>query len=267
MARGNFGRQVARAARTGGGRAVAKRNTPWSWYITMAIVVVLGVALVAWSRHEKFAPAAANKPAATKVHPTIYDHWSDAVAVDICGALQPNLPKTASPKGLYTTGDGVLQITPESNADAGNNATLGRFVKEGVAGMTLTASSIKPPGGTLHTNGQDCNGKPGKVQLMVWSSPTAASGKLYAGDPAGYHLGDNQLLTIAFEPAGAAIPKPSAEAILALLQARAKSAKTATTPTTAASTTSSSVPGGTTPTTGGAGSTTTTAAPTSTTKP
>jgi len=58
-------------------------------------------------------------------------HWYASLAVDLCGIVQPDLPtnpNSSSNPGLHTDGDGVIRIEPTKAADAGNNATLARFV-------------------------------------------------------------------------------------------------------------------------------------------
>lgn len=260
MARGSIGRRVARAAATGGGRTTRGR-APAAWYASLVLIVVLGTATVAFSRYERQHP-----PAPTP--PTKSDHWYSALAFDICGKMQPNLPANTNQAtvGLFTAGDGLIQIKPRNSNETGDNATLGLFVSEykGVSTkkpLALSASSLRYPGGRTWANGDTCPatkdksakasaGKPGQVQVEVWDSLAAKTGKVLSGDPAGYKLGNGQLITIAFVPQGSKIPQPPSR--LALLNA--SSASTTTTFPLAPTTTSQ-------PTTTTAKSTTTTAKP------
>src|SRR5690349_20801719 len=151
MARTDTGRWVARAAATGGGRTYRGRR-PLRWYTSLALIVLLGVALIVYSRYERQHPAASTQPA-------IGAHWFVALAVDVCGAVQPNLPAnpnqaTAAP-GLHTAGDGVIEVNPGKQADAGDNATLARFVQE-YPGMALSPTSVRLPGATTRRNGETC---------------------------------------------------------------------------------------------------------------
>ena len=56
MARQDAGKWVARAGATGGGRTYRAR-VPYRWYSGLALIVVLGVFLVAYSRYERLHPA------------------------------------------------------------------------------------------------------------------------------------------------------------------------------------------------------------------
>lgn len=282
MARGSIGKRVARAASTGGGRASSRRNTPWSWWTTMAAIILIGVVLVVYSRHERLNPA----NAASGVAPTTTDHWQQALAFDICGTLQPNLPANPNEKtaGIYTAGDGNIHVQPVDSSTTGHKATLGKFAQL-YPGMVLTSTSLRYPGGSLHRNGQKCGDKAASVQVKVWDSPTSTTGHVVAGNPADLLLENGQLITIAFVPSGTSIPKPPGTNVTNLINNMNASASQAgqstrvtlpptvstvpasgsTTATTAAGTTGTTF-GGSTTTTAGRSTTTTSAGSTSTTK-
>jgi hypothetical protein len=219
---------------------------------------------IAYSRYERLHPSAATPPA-------VGTHWYAAFAVDICGNVQPDLagnPNSASNPGLHTLGDGVIRVEPTTSADAGNNATLARFVAD-YPGFGLTPTTLTLPGEKARTDGQKCPrqtpdaGKRGQVLIKVWPSSTApgVNNPTTTTDPTSVKLAppDGQLITIGFVPAGTSLPKPNATAITAMLQ----DISTAATPTTTAPLTTTTVPvTTTTPAT-----TTTTPATTTTTKP
>src|SRR5579862_3078152 len=255
MARSDTGRWVTRAAATGGGRSY-RGHMPMRWYGSLVLIVLLGLALVVYSRYERQHPTAGTAP-------TIGTHWFAALALDVCGTVQPNLAAnpneaTASP-GIHTAGDGVIEISPAKAADAGNNATLGRFVAL-YPGLQLTGTSFKLPGKTAHVDGQRCPagtpdaGKVGRVQVKVWPSfaPPGSNHPFQPSDPSALKLADGQLITVAFVPSGASIPKPPASVITTLLQDRsAASTPTTTTPVpvvTTIPTPTTTVPQGTTTT-------------------
>ena len=276
MARRDTGRWVARAAATGGGRTY-RGHMPVRWYGSLVLIVLLGVALVVYSRYERKHPAAATPPAAGT-------HWYAALAFDVCGTIEPNLPTnpneaTAAP-GLHTAGDGVIQISPSKPADEGNNATLGRFVQT-YPGLTLTSSSLKLPGKATHSSGQTCPsgtpdaGRKAVLRVKVWPSfaPPGSNHPFEPTNPSALKLADGQLITVAFVPAGASIPKPPASVITTLLQDRSQVATSTTVPSTSIPTVST-VPTSTTtpsptsaPTTTGAPGATTTVPATTTTGP
>jgi len=241
------GKWVARAAATGGGRTY-RGQRPMKWYASLVLICLLGVALVVYSRYERQHP--------TATAPTIGTQWFAAIAWDVCGTLQPDLPQNpnaASSPGIATPGYGVISIAPLTAKDAGNNATLGRFV-DSYPGLVLTPSALRLPGKTIHHNGDKCAsgtpdaGKAGTVQVRVWPNFTAA-GSLYSGDPSSLKLANAQLITVAFVPSGASIPKPSAQSIAAMQQAiSASQAASSTTTTTLPSTSTTTVPTGSTTT-------------------
>ena len=231
----------------------------------MGVIVILGVVLVGWSRHERTAVLNA---AAHGTPPTLGDHWHEAFVFDICGTIEPNPPQNSNTAtaGLHTHGDGDIHIEPIGASDTGHNATLGRFVQLYV-GMGLSSTMVQYPGLAAYHNGQKCQGKPGYVQVKVWDSPTAKTGHVLTGNPANLLLKNGQLITIAFLPQGANIPKPPAQNISNLLQnmtsatsTEGSNAKQMSVPKTV-----TTVPGNTKPVTPGKNTTPTTTSSSSTT--
>jgi hypothetical protein len=160
--------------------------------------------------------------------------------------------------GIRTDGNGVVRVAPTTSQDAGNNATLARFVQL-YPRLTLTSSSVGLPRGRLDRNGQTCPagspdaGRRATVQIKVWASfsgPASQHPQSFS-DPAAIKFANQQLITVAFVPAGATVPKPSPQTILALLQARSGSANPTTNVTIppSATTTTPTTPAPTTPTT------------------
>jgi hypothetical protein len=242
MARGDTGKWVARAGATGGGRSY-RGQMPVKWYSSLALICLLGIALVVYSRYERQHPAPA-------VQPAIGAHWYQALGFDVCGTVQPNLPtnpnESISPiPGIRTNGDGVIQVIPTTSKDAGNNATLARFVAT-YPKLTLTSSTLQIPGKRKFVDGQKCPtgfpnaGKPAQLQIKVWPSFTlpGANHPVVVPAPSAVKLADGQLITVAFVPSGASVPKPSS--ITAMLTDRAGSATTST-PSTVPSTTPTTV--------------------------
>jgi hypothetical protein len=234
------------------------------WYTSLVLIVLLGVALIVYSRYERQHPAASTQPA-------VGAHWFVALAVDVCGNVQPSLPtnpnEATTAPGLHTAGDGVIEIDPARQSDAGDNATLGRFVQE-YPGMALSPTSVRLPGTSTHRNGETCPsgtpdaGRRATLQVKVWPSfaPPGSTHPFVPSDPTTLKLEDGQLVTIAFVPAGAQIPKPPQAVITTMLQDRA-SAGSGTTTTTSPLIPTTTTPGSTTTTSTPAASTTTTSAP------
>ena len=93
----------------------------------------------------------------------IGDHLHASVRVEICGE---DIRLPASPGGVHSHGDGRIHIHPQSAADAGPNANLGRFFDS--IPMIVEFDRIQAPGAELYENGQACpDGNPGTVQVLV----------------------------------------------------------------------------------------------------
>jgi len=257
--RTDTGKWVQRAAATGGGKTY-RGQRPVKWYASLVLICLLGVALVAYSRYERQHP--------TTVAPAIGTQWFASIAFDVCGTLQPNLPQNpnlATNPGISTPGLGVISIAPTTAKDAGDNATLGRLV-DSYPGLLLTPNALRLPGKQTHHNGDSCPsgspdaGKAGTVQVRQWPTFTA-SGANVSGDPTSLKLANSQLITVAFVPSGASIPKPAASTIAAMQQAISASQNPSTTTPT---TTPTTVPGASTSTTSVPATTATTAGTSST---
>jgi hypothetical protein len=127
--------------------------------------------------------------------------------------------------------------------------------------LVLTSSTLQIPGKPKYTNGQTCPagtpdaGKHGQLEIKMWPSftPPGSNHPVVVHDPGAIKLADGQLITVAFVPPGASIPKPSS--ITAMLTDRAGSATTpptstpTLTPTTAPSTATTAPSSATTATT------------------
>ena len=245
---------MARAGATGGGRSY-RGQRPLKWYGSLVMICLLGLALIVYSRYERQHPSAATAPA-------VGAHWYQALGFYVCGAFEPNLvanpnASTAPVPGIRTDGDGVIQVAPTTSKDAGNNATLARFVAT-YPKLTLTSSTLQIPGKAKYSNGEKCPtgthdaGKSATLQIKVWPNftPPGSNEPSVSYDPGSIKLADGQLITVAFVPSGSSVPKPNS--ITAMLTDRAGSATTTTTPALTPTTTTASTP-------------TTTSAPASTT--
>jgi len=254
---------VARAGATGGGRTYRAR-VPYRWYGSLALIVLLGVFLVGYSRYENLHPPAP----ASSIAPTTSDHWVAAVVFDLCGDNQQTLPAnpntTTDDLGIYTTGSGVVQIQPKSSADSGTNATLGRFSSR-YPGLKLTATSVGLPKKHVYTDGSKCpsgtpdSGKVGQLVARVWPSATASTSSTQTGDLRTVRFTQTlQMVTVAFLPSGQTVARPDGKIVTDLLDAEDAVEESSTTTTTApASTTTTTTKSGSTTTTT-AGKTTTT---------
>ena len=234
MGKASSAKKVARAARTGGGRT-RRGTTSWVWPGLMAAVVILGTAGIVYSRDQRqpdntrpFA-AAAGRPA---------DHWHSAIGYYICGTFVPNLPEGDDPLGIHGHGDNVVHIHPFGNSSAGKRASLEVYFD--TVSADISDDKIELPGQDTKRNGDRCEDGPGTIRTKVWDKRNPDDpGRIIEGDPSAIRPQDNQLITIAFAPEGANIPKPPSAPTLDNLSdvTPPPTAGTSTTTTVAPSTT------------------------------
>jgi hypothetical protein len=217
-------KKVARAAKAGG-RVKVRRQGGMVFPISLALVLVVGVALVAYARHTTRNTA--------QTPPTTTDHWHEAYGFYICNAFTANITDNnedqSSPgyllfrqTGIHTHGDGVIHVHPYGSAGTGRNAKLGTFFKQ--VGVTLTDTTIQLPkelGSVSKKNGDLCDGKPGKLQVVVWDDAAGtADGLKRITDFGNTRFTKNGMaFTIAFVADGVSVPKPTSAANLAALGA------------------------------------------------
>lgn len=245
MAGSSTGKWVARAAATGGSRAY-RGQRPVNWYLSLFLIVVLGITLIVYSRYEREHPYVGAAAGA----PTTSDTWYVGFSFDICGKVESPPPPTpnAANLGITSNSSGIITVKPKNPSEAGHNATLGRYVAE-YSGMELSASSLLDPGVGKHTytDGERCAkgtpdaGKAAFVSAKTWTSTKDDVGAVVHGNPADVLFTDGQMITVGFLPKGAAIPKPQTSVIEALLtdmSAASSGGSTTTAPPTVSTPTS-----------------------------
>lgn len=242
MAKNDTGKWVSRAAATGGSKTYGSRR-PTNYYLAVGLVVVLGFASIAISRHGYRNPSSAQT-----VQPAVGKTWYAGYAISVCGTPQAALAaNTTSTTGQTTTGEGVVKITPTAKSNAGNNATVGKFVT-GYLGFSVTPQALVVPGTTATTykKGDACPagspeaGKSGVVKVTYWPNLSAKSGKDITASFAKQKWAQNGLVTFSFGAADAKVAKPSQSTISAMLQGT-----TSSTSTTTATATTTVTPGST----------------------
>ena len=175
MSRGSFGRTVARAAASGGSRSYRARP-PVLWYVLMVVIVVGGVFLIGYSRNERLHQASAS------VAPTKTDNWHAALAIDLCGTVQPNLPANTnlSAAGIRTFGDGVIDVDPGAvsnpSAFTGKHATLGTFIATYGNGFALSSTTL-----TMPAKGSATTSSSATTPASSGTSKTSTAGSKAAG--------------------------------------------------------------------------------------
>lgn len=235
MGKASSSKKVARAARTGGGRT-KRGSASLGWPVAMALVVVLGTAGIVYSREQRQPDTSA--PLAQSGGRE-GDHWHSALGFNICGTFAANFPDPqVDPLGIHTHGDGVVHTHPFTSRASGKNARLGLFF-DTINGLEVSSDEIDLPGQDAKRNGMECDGKPAVVRTKIWQSRSPTEeGETYNGDPSDIRLRDNQLITIAFLPDDAEIPRPQSEPALdTLSDVPQTTAPTGSTTTTTSSST------------------------------
>lgn len=220
MAKNDTGKWVSRAAATGGSRTYGSRR-PANYYLAVALVVVLGLASIALARSSYRNPSTKSTE-----QPAVGKTWYAGYAISVCGQAQAPLPANqTSATGQTTPGQGVVKITPSSQADAGAGATVGKFVN-GYQGFIVRPSVIVIPGTkpATYRAGQACPagtpeaGSKGVVKVTYWPTITTKKGKDITSSFEQQRWGQNALVTFSFGAAKAKVARPSSTTIAAMLQ-------------------------------------------------
>jgi hypothetical protein len=275
MGKASSAKKVARAARAGG-RVSSGQPRSLLFPGVITLVVVLGVALVAYARHDR------NQDDLGGV-PQLGDHIHEALAFVACGEFLPDLPEFESPIGIHTHGDGVMHIHPFSQLGVGNNATVGRFLKDarddGDLDVSLSNTKLTYQGETYQEGKTKCDGVDDPtLRMAYWSNvqDAASDPEITTGNFDDRRITkDGGGITIFYGDPKADIPKPPNAPKLAELGAadggqtpdsNGNTTTSSTTPTDASTTTvagdtATTVAGepSATSTTAAAGSTTTAA--------
>lgn len=261
MAKSASGKWVSRVGASGGGKSYQRRR-PSNFIGAITLIVVLGLLTTIYSRYEYQHPAVTTT--APQVAPAIGTTWYAALSLQACGERLPFLNADPNFKGGFKVrAANVLQISPTSPADAGNNATLKQFAAE-FPGLVLTSSKLAVPTATglvnpktTYANGQTCPtgskyaGQKGSVVYAYWRSFGQKTPTLTT-DPASIKFSQYLRVSMAFEPKGVTPLAPLQVSVNDMVAA------TQATTTTTAPVATTTVPATTSTTAPKAGSTTTT---------
>ena len=225
MAKPSSSKKVQRAARAAASSKGARERREIAFPLALAVVVILGVALVVFARSSR-TPAAAPRVG--------NDHWHSAYAIYDCDRFLPAFTSAADPDGIHSHQDGVVHIHPWNSSAAGDRADLDVFFE--AMGARVTDDEISGPGIGVLEAGSDCNGEPTVIRAVRFTQidPAAdidsASGlsdfyvatDTYTDDFGDVRLlGDLEAFTFARVPAGADIPPPPEDRLQIALTASA----------------------------------------------
>lgn len=229
MAKPSSSKKVQRAARAATSSKGTRERRELGFPLALALVVVLGVALVVFARSSR-TPAAAPRVG--------NDHWHSAYAIYDCDRFLPAFTSAADPDGIHSHQDGVVHIHPWNSSAAGDRADLDVFLE--AMGARVTDDEISGPGIGVLEAGSDCNGEPTVIRVVRFTridldpydpgadEPISGLADIYeATDTYTDDFGDVRLLgdleafTFARVPAGADIPPPPEDRLQTALAASA----------------------------------------------
>lgn len=208
MGKASSAKKVARAARAGG-RVSSGQPRSLLFPGVLALVIVLGVALVVYAREDRRNEDLGGTP-------QLGDHIHQALGINVCGEWLTDVPEFETVVGIHSHGDGVIHVHPTSQLGVGANATLGRYMKNvrDDAGLefTLTDSKLEYMGETWEEGKTDCEGVDDpQLRVAYWSNVQTTDDPpvIRTGDFGGIRLDeDGAGITIFFGDPDADIPKP-----------------------------------------------------------
>jgi hypothetical protein len=239
VAKSTSGKWVSKVGAAGGGKTY-KKERPSNFYGALFVIVVLGLALVVFSRYEYQNPV---KKHSTAIAPAIGKSLFAGLSIQACGKTLPYLPaSTVVTGGFAVGGNDVLRVKPVTASDAGANATLAQFAKE-YPGLIATTTELAIPNAkgaanpaTTFKNGQTCSptskdaGKKGSVVYAYWTTLGQTTPTLTT-NPAKIHFSKNLRVTLAFEPKGVTPSAPTSATENAMFLDSSTPTTTTTAPT------------------------------------
>ena len=229
MAKPSSSKKVQRAARAATSSKGTRERRELGFPLALALVVILGVALVVFARSSR-TPAAAPRVG--------NDHWHSAYAIYDCDRFLPAFTSAADPDGIHSHQDGVVHIHPWNSSAAGDRADLDVFLE--AMGARVTDDEISGPGIGVLEAGSDCNGEPTVIRVVRFAridldpddpgaddlisslSDIYEATDTYSDDFGDVRLlGDLEAFTFARVPAGADVPPPPEDRLQTALAASA----------------------------------------------
>lgn len=213
-------KKVAKAAKAGAtpSSSVGKEQRSLGFPMAMAAVVVIGVALVAFSWSARDVQA---------LSPSFTDHWHLPYGVYDCqedGFLDPFADNGNPGSGIHThmdasgvVGDGVVHLHPRSSISTGGGAQLERMFESVTAGLDGESITF-PDRPALSSEGVMCDGEPAVLQVVRFASRIHSSSDepvdVLIGDIGSYRFREDfEPFVIALAPEGADIPLPPQSAL------------------------------------------------------
>jgi hypothetical protein len=199
--RNRYARAQARARY----RKPKRRGGSFSWNMGIALVAVIGIALLVWTVAGRRESAEAAPRAGDPTTGEAGDHWHASLDVNVCGQWVQPAPEFETRAdsaeirvGIHSHGDGLAHIHPFNSSESGDKATLGRFLDYG--GWSASSDSISLWEGTEKQNADECELPDGTKQkgTLTWY----VNGKKQSGNPSDLQPKDQDKIVLVFGPAG-----------------------------------------------------------------
>jgi hypothetical protein len=126
------------------------------------------------------------------------EHWHASYRIYICGKRMANYPTVEGE--LHSHGDGFMHIHPSTPAFAGNNASLGTFLRLYETNIGVLPNGkrfLTFPDGTSYKDGDRCPGSKKRYNLELLNK-----GKKIEGDPSLFLPHEGDAIDIRFGPEG-----------------------------------------------------------------
>jgi hypothetical protein len=193
-----------------------------NYYAVLAIIVVLGLSAVVYSRYERQHPVVASTAFPAKNSSGYF-----ALSVEECGTRHVDLTAYRSQDLLYQVlANNVVHVTPLTAATSGTNANLGKFVS-GYSGMKFSASELFVPDfpgkplGQSYLAGHKCAagtkyaGQVAYPELAYWRTVGQKKATITT-NASKVEVSQQMFVTFAFEPKGVTPLLPSQKTISAM---------------------------------------------------
>lgn len=200
MGKASSSKKIKRVQQAGATRTPGQRRQ-LGYPAMIAAIVVVGLVLTAF--------AVSHRRTVEQVSPAVGESWVAGYGTYICDGFVDN-PATIEPDAPADLhADGLIHIHPTAEDNAGENAVFGLFTN--AVGIQVGDGTLTLPDGSTYTDGDDCNGEPGRVALYVWppqSGDNTDPRVITTGIPATRFTDDGQTFVVAFAPRGADVPLP-----------------------------------------------------------
>lgn len=198
-------KKVQRAAKAAASSRGTSEKRELGFPLTIAAVVILGVALVLIARESR-----------EVVAPTTADHWHSAYTVYDCGMPVADFTSTADPDGIHTHQDGLIHIHPFNSSATGTDAQLSVFFEAMDATVTSDEITAREFDDIVADDG--CDDKAAVIKIGRFEvDPEIRLVAVYDRDFGEIQfLSDREAFTIAKVPVGEDPPAPSAASIAQL---------------------------------------------------